>query len=133
MIQFRCLATAGCVKNTFQPKMLQLNVSNENEEFPISMQFKSNEATQTILKENLHLNEDQKQVKKSLDKLIVELNTLREEFIANQFNYELNIHKHFVEIRRKIDAQRQSITLSSNYSYSYSTTRVGVGTRVVLE
>ena len=28
---------------------------------------------------------------------------------------------------------KQSITLSSIYSYSYSTTRVGVGTRVVLE
>ena len=34
---------------------------------------------------------------------------------------------------KKIFRWIQSITLSSIYSYSYSTTRVGVGTRVVLE
>ena len=50
----------------------------------------------------------------------------------------LNQLKVFLEILMDMNAfqlifSKQSITLSSNYSYSYSTTRVGVGTRVVLE
>ena len=43
---------------------------------------------------------------------------------------ELNL---FQEKMDAFNTGEQSITLSSNYSYSYSTTRVGVGTRVVLE
>ena len=80
-----------------------------NEAFPKSKRFKSNETAQKIIKDNLHLNEKQKQAKNSFDNMILEFDTLLEDFQSNKSNFELEVHEHFFAMRNKIDYHREKI------------------------
>lgn len=96
-------------KNKFFSQENTIKCLTCNEEFPKSKRFKINDSIEALIQVNLHLNEEQKLVKHLLNKIKDDLKILLEEFQKNQFNFELEIHEHFVEIRRKIDYQREEL------------------------
>ena len=78
-------------------------------EFSTSKRFIPNELAQTIIDEDLHLQDEKKSLKQPLTKIIFDLEKLIEEFKYNHGNFELTVHERFVEIRRKIDTQREEL------------------------
>ncbi len=56
-----------------------------------------------------NLNSEQVLAQDLLCKIIEDANNLLKDFQSNQFNFEFNIHEHFVEMRRKIDYQREEL------------------------
>ena len=63
----------------------------------------------SILAKELHLSEEEKLVKKSIQGLIEQLEQLQNELSIKQKALELNSHAHFAEIRRQIDIHREEL------------------------
>ena len=86
-----------------------IRCGNCDEVFPKSKKFKPNNTAQKIIEEDLHLSEETKQSKKTLSKLILDMEMLLVEFAENQGNFEMEVHERFTDLRRKIDTQREEL------------------------
>jgi WD40 repeat protein len=101
----------GCCvcKEHFLVKAKAIKCRKCNKKFSISGLYKLNETANKILEENLHLTEIEKSTKKSLTKMIADLDKLIKEFKSIEPSFEINIHEYFIEIRRKIDLHREKL------------------------
>ena len=80
-----------------------------NEEFTNSLISKPNHTIKKIIEANLHLSGKQKSTKQSVAKILLDFDALLEKFKSSQENFEINISKHFDDIRNKIDLQREEL------------------------
>ena len=80
-----------------------------NEEFKKSKISKPNHTIKKIIEANLHLSSKQKSTKQSVTKILSDFDALLQKFKSSQENFEINISKHFDDIRNKIDLQREEL------------------------
>ena len=71
--------------------------------------FAINKIAANILAKELHLNDEEKLLKKCATDLIQRLEQLQEEFKSKQSDLERLSYDHFAEIRRNIDIQREEL------------------------
>ena len=91
-------------------KLNQIKCPTCNEAFSIKeSNFTSNESIESLLKREAYLNENEKNMKRSVETSFQIQCQLHSEFKSNKVALDLECHEHFQEMRRTIDIHREEM------------------------
>ena len=80
------------------------------EEFVVrNIECKVNKLAKKALDAEDHLSPEEKELKRVINKMLLEFQQLRDQLNQEQNKFELKSHDHFAEIKNKIDIQREQL------------------------
>ena len=74
-----------------------------------NIKIKENKFLKNYLESEHHLSNEEKQIKNEIHDLFKQFQELSTQYSVDQGNIESDLHKHFAEIKRQIDIQRETL------------------------